>query len=253
MKSMMNRQGFTLVELSLSLVFIGILSITAVLVINNTVMAYQRGLILNKINDVGMDLVDDMRAAVQGSSYEIKCGEPSGSDAECVSFVKTGKAEKRGEFTDSVPLYGGFCTGKYSYVWKSGYLSDDNGTVTTSGVSDFRLAKIKDDGKETICMKYKEDNNVKNFGDEEYEELLAKDSGLAIYDISVPFPAVSESAKAAYYSVSFVLGTKDGGVNILTSGDYCEPPEGINSNFNYCAINKFNFAAQTGGVSSGNN
>ena len=251
MKSIKNKQGFTLVELSLSLVFIGILSITAVLIINNTVMAYQRGLTLNKINTVGMELVDDMRAAVQGSPFNIECGKTSEGDMMgCVSFTEKGEAIIRGEAIDNVPLYGGFCTGKYSYVWKTGYPSDDADAVTVNGATNFRLVKIKDDSEETICVKY---NNNTEFSSENVEELLAEESGLAIYDLHVSAPAVSDAARAAYYSVSFVLGTKDGGANILANGDYCEPPKGANSNFNYCAINKFSFAAQTGGMTSGNN
>ena len=65
-----SRRGFTLVELSLSLVFISILSLTIVLMINNAVESYQRGVTLNQINTVGMDLVDDIRTAVQNSSPE---------------------------------------------------------------------------------------------------------------------------------------------------------------------------------------
>ena len=62
------KTGFTMIELSLSLVFVGILSIMMVLIISDTVASYRRGVTLNRINTVGMDLVDDMRSAVQNSS-----------------------------------------------------------------------------------------------------------------------------------------------------------------------------------------
>lgn len=245
MKGAVNKKGFTLVELSLSLVFIGILSITAVLIINNTMLAYQRGLTLNKINDVGMDLVDDMRTVVQGSPVKLdgECSE--GSELSCVSFAKKGLVSG---VDGEVPLYGGFCTGKYSYLWRSGYLDEDDIIdVKIGGSGEYWLAKIKDD-KRQICNDYRA-----NYGDEidydvEYEELIPSDSRLAIYDLYVPMPAESDAIKTMFYSVSFVLGTRGGGVNILAEGDYCTPPEGDNSNFNYCAINKFNFAAQAGGM-----
>ena len=54
------KKGFTLVELSLSIAFIAILSITVALIINDAISTYRRGLTLNQINTVGMDLVDDM-------------------------------------------------------------------------------------------------------------------------------------------------------------------------------------------------
>ena len=68
----MKRRGFTLIELALSLIFIAILSVTVVLLIQNTTASYRRGLVLNQIDTVGIDLVDDMRYSVQNaSSYSI--------------------------------------------------------------------------------------------------------------------------------------------------------------------------------------
>ena len=62
------KEGFTLVELSLAMAFVGVLSVAVVLIISNTVSAYRRGLTLSRVNMVGSDLVDDMRSSVQGSS-----------------------------------------------------------------------------------------------------------------------------------------------------------------------------------------
>ena len=50
-------RGFTLVELSLSMTFIAILSIIIVLVINGAVSSYSRGITLNLINTVGNEVV----------------------------------------------------------------------------------------------------------------------------------------------------------------------------------------------------
>ena len=47
--------------------------------------------------------------------------------------------------------------------------------------------------------------------------------------------------------MSFILGTLRGGANVNVSGEFCATP-GSNSSvedFDYCAINKFNFAART--------
>ena len=62
------RDGFTLIEISLSLVFVTILALAITLIISNTIGAYQRGLILNQVNTLGMSLVDDFRLALQNSS-----------------------------------------------------------------------------------------------------------------------------------------------------------------------------------------
>lgn len=146
-----SKKGFTLVELSLSMLFVGILSLAIVLIINNTVVAYQRGLTLGRINTVGSDLVDDMRSSVQSSSarglmsscYMAIYGEDgralNGEErAKCandnarnfVSVTKTTKTLKINgvEVDDEVPIYGAFCTGSYSYVWNSGYYWAENAT-----------------------------------------------------------------------------------------------------------------------------
>ena len=66
-------------------------------------------------------------------------------------------------------------------------------------------------------------------------------------------------------SGTFILATLRGDIDIMRSGDYCslgtqfEDKNGnmvgdtsslnnLGSEFNYCAINKFNFAARTAGV-----
>ena len=62
------REGFTLIELSLSMLFIGILSVSIVLIISNTVSSYRRGMTLTQINTMGVTLADDMRSSVQNAS-----------------------------------------------------------------------------------------------------------------------------------------------------------------------------------------
>ena len=143
MKKRVWPRGFTLIELALSMIFISILSITVVLLIQSTTASYRRGLILNEINTVGMDLVDEMRFSVQNSSsYSIleMCktyyGEETDNRTNCIednasSFVTVTKRamvkEKYGdggteEIIDTdMPVYGAFCTGTYTYIWNSGY------------------------------------------------------------------------------------------------------------------------------------
>ena len=66
-KNSEKKEGFTLIELSLSIAFISVLSLAVALIITNSISAYHRGLVLNQINTTGMELVDDMRAAVQNA------------------------------------------------------------------------------------------------------------------------------------------------------------------------------------------
>lgn len=290
-----SKKGFTMVELSLSIAFLSILSITIVLIITNAVSAYHRGLTLNDVNSVGMDLVNDMRGTIQnspGTSATNLCATAYTGNEDAKKDCLDDRASK---FTSIVhyemikigndnnyneaPIYGAFCTGRYSYIWNSGYAFWTSGVQFKDGNApraslslqeapkDFKLLKVRDESR-SICV-----NAVKDASGNGYEknaevnnnysfrltssedndppvDLLAAKRNLAIYDLTVPVPA-DNSHGALFYSVSFILGTMQGGINVMAAGDYCATPGGYNSsleNLDYCAINKFNFTAQaTGG------
>ena len=309
--------GFTLVELSLAIAFIAVLSIIMVLIITNSISAYHRGLTLNSINTVGMDVVDNMREAVQGSpgqSVVDECGIVYGdttngkgkdcADDKAMSFVSvTRKAKVKikptgDEFT--APVYGAFCTGNYSYIWNSGYYFNSSdyevqgvGRATLKyRVGDpaerkelnraFKLLRVEDTHR-AVCkaaagvadgnyLKSSENLSTNTFdiacsgisnpenwpvevcdviSEDPIDILETSENNLALYDLAVATAADNGNVDSMFYAVSFILGTVQGGINITSDGDYCTTPEGYGAaveNFDYCAINKFNFAAQaTGG------
>ena len=274
--SVTNRKGFTLVELSLSIVFIAILSIAIVLIITNAVAAYHRGLTLDRINTGGRDLVDDIRGAVQNSPALLS-GEShlfnstdgkvtkvySGNNIEDGVVIAINRRRDEGE-----PWYGAFCTGTYSYVWNAGYVFSDADlegqgaklVYSKNGSSHEmtgKLLKVMDRSR-TVCetavtsgaVGYYEGEdsflfNVGEVDDEPIDILGSYETNFALYDLSVSPPASNK--KSSFYLVSFILGTVQSGINVVSSGDYCVTPEGYNSeveNFDYCAINKFSFSAQ---------
>lgn len=260
-----SKSGFTLVELSLSIAFLSILSITIVLIITNAISAYHRGLTLNAINSTGMDLIDDFRATIQNSPY-IATGDDT---SDLASIVTKGKVSiNNNERISDVPLYGVFCAGRYSYIWNSGYFFSSDASVednvapaslsivdedfVSQTFNNFKLLKVRDTSR-TVCSGEGPGFTIQSESSIEADPpVVLLDSGvnLAIYDLTVPAPA-NNGNNNLFYSVSFILGTVQGGINVMASGDYCATPGGFNSaveNFDYCAINKFNFAAQTAGV-----
>lgn len=94
--------------------------------------------------------------------------------------------------------------------------------------------------------------------EDDYTELIsqdADDNDLALYDLVVQPAYQSNTTMHTLYNISFILGTVNGGININSSGDYCtgaeddptDPTEFTMSGFEYCALNRFDFAAiQTG-------
>ena len=303
------KKGFTLIELSLSIVFISILSLTIVLIVLNTISSYHRGLTLSTINTVGMDLVDEFRATLQNSPStpvtdicEATFGKSDVDNSpykNCMKdggrkFVvgaKLGNVETGSKGTaEGVPLWGVFCTGAYSYIWNSGYFfnedykvkGDSLGRVSLAyrtnselessyaTVSDFKLLKVQDETRDVCSAIATQQYNSEGSNSQDYKnnvirlnrgleiepiEVLtgAEEGGkernnLAIYDLSVAEPAASDGSKSLFYAMSMILGTVQGGVNIAAKGNYCATPEDYSENFDYCAINKFNFAVQaTGG------
>ncbi|MBR3256638.1 prepilin-type N-terminal cleavage/methylation domain-containing protein [Candidatus Saccharibacteria bacterium] len=294
-----NKHGFTLIELSLSIAFLSILSIAIVLIIVNVISAYHRGLTLNDINSTGMDLVDDFRGTIQNSSYEsinsiCSTMYPDNQNAKnaCVednaskstSITRYAGVQIGNDMADNTPVFGAFCTGRYSYIWNSGYffsgdnthaidvnpafLSIKNNQGDETVNENFKLLKVRDRSRE-VCINalkareqdgyYSGANNYSSkFEISESEEitsdppvdLLDTYKNLAVYNLVVPTPA-SNDKNSLFYSISFILGTVQGGINVMATGNYCATPGGFNStveNFDYCAINKFNFAVQaTGG------
>ncbi|MBR2994395.1 hypothetical protein IKF32_00535 [Candidatus Saccharibacteria bacterium] len=312
------KRGFTLIELSLSIVFIAILSITITLIITNTIASYRRGIVLNQINTTGMDLADDFRAAIQNSPSKAVTSEcaklyrdqglTSDLYNQCMddgarnfvsvmrlATVTIGAGTSSQKEMNNVPVFGAFCTGSYSYVWNSGYFFDEGytveevepaslkykkgGTGDEITMSGFRLLKVPDNAR-AICItatNYTEGGNYRvrntsnlsvsstiNNGDstfdisgekfesifEDITELLSADNNnnLVLYDMTASAPAYNNANNALFYSMSFILGTIQGGINIKASGNFCATPdEYMIENFDYCAINKFNVAVQATG------
>lgn len=309
-----SQKGFTLIEISLSLVFVTILALAIALIISNTIGAYQRGLILNQVNTLGMSLVDDFRGALQNSSgktltstcaivYKTPAEREKCVADEAFKFVTMTKyvsmsVKKSGSPAVSyaqIPIYGVFCTGTYSYIWNSGYFESSDVTFNgksggwaklrykneTGGITEigtdapFKLLKIRDttravciaainpnyDSNETESRKYEEpDGGISNVFDiskigdgqllEAPEYLISEkiEEKLALYELLIPRPELATEDNSLFYSGSFILGTVGGGIDIMSIGKTCAAPNDYEiENFNYCAINKFNFAIQASG------
>lgn len=202
-------------------------------------------------------------------------------------------------------LNGIFCSGTYSYMWNTyyglngphkstislRYLKKD-GNIDT--INSPRLIRIKDPTYRLCTAKLKTDytssyegvsdsfpetevlditrmrndsSSPENRIDEpEGGMLTAFDLDLELYEFTI-FPISQDNMTLrTYMSGTFTLATTKGNIDIIRTGDYCQPDSvvdhvtgevvsgdtssinDIGSAFNYCAINKFNFAARTAGV-----
>lgn len=94
---------------------------------------------------------------------------------------------------------------------------------------------------------------------EGFLESSESNTNLDLYEFVI-FPASQDAVTLrAFFAGSFILATNNGTVNIVRGGEYCDPTSygvdtsgnlfDLGSGFNYCGINKFNFAARTAGSS----
>lgn len=173
------REGFTLIELSISIAFIALLSIVITLLTSNIVSSYQRGLAVKQINTTGMDLINDLKSSITNSSaknltdlcsltYSDTNIRKTCEDDNAQNFVSLNRVATvtfNGQELGEIPVYGVFCTGAYSYIWNSGYYfsgennislapakltyKDKNGTVKI--MENFRLIKLPDTSR-SVCV-----------------------------------------------------------------------------------------------------
>ena len=299
-----NKNGFTLIELSFAIAFLSVLLITITLITNEIVTLYRKGYSIKTINAVGRDLIDDFTSTLTESpstSFDTLCTRFTNSTSRNRCERNQGQALIYRQFYDvvnitaggstsgdiSAPVAGVFCTGKYSYIWNTGYtfgsaysfadgesnsahrlsLKDKDGKA----LSNFHLIKVEDNSRDVCLSSMKVATGTYEYPDpsvpaslpglagqhvfefqevslENATELLSdSDTALALYDFVVFSPARVASTGRLFYSASFILATISGGVNIMSSSDFCQTDSYTSMDFSYCAINKFNFSTQASG------
>lgn len=194
--------------------------------------------------------------------------------------------QSRQSNTESVQYSGVLCTGNYSYVWNTQYGIQANQSLnlkyrTSSGEYEVAqphlirfedrnylactvsvnsnyefLDTFKNDANHTIDITELENGQSNPIAEPEQNFLDGSELPLLLYELTV-FPISQDSVTLrSFFSGTFILATEQqkDDASITRTDNYCqiENPGAnlldIGSRFNYCAINKFNFAARTAGV-----
>lgn len=297
------KSGFTLVELSFAIAFISVLLIIITLITNEIVTIYRKGYSIKTINQVGRDIIDDFQDAITQSPPTLissfcartyaddpdnlaRCNSDGGFASVYQQFYAQISVANSEDSPNYLPTGGVFCSGKYSYIWNTGYLfnsdnytgapasitvsyslADASGSGATGSITGFRLIKVEDTSR-SVCAasiplsspsgKYPQSNDrlkhpttaiviPEPLASAPEELLKDSDAALALYDFVLFKPARVASTNRLLFSGSFILGTITGGVDIMTSSNYCKAPANFSADFSYCAINKFNFTIQASG------
>lgn len=295
MKKSSTKKGFTIIETTLATMFLGIIILSVANLIIQMTNIYQKGLALRSINSVGQQLVEDMEKRINSADYVYDIDTNHDGyvvNDEIVNNINKYFREWNVSADDERQIAGAFCISDYSYVWNTAvplndaatdrgilvkYNHTDEETDVVSAVTQrFKMARVFDPNH-TICTEkwlapsggttdpnqmtysgntYTLDMTASN--QEPVEMINNDETNLAIYDLTVHPVTQSTITKQSFVSISFVLATLRGGVNIMSSGDYCQGTDDIDGeeynsmDFAYCAVNKFNFSMRTGGNSSKN-
>jgi type II secretory pathway pseudopilin PulG len=256
MMNIRTKKGFTIIELMLSMSFLAVLMITIAILTIRIVSIYQKGLAIRAVSSTGRALIDDFTRSVASAPIQIQL--LYGHDD--YFFSHTATIDVNGHDV-TAQLFGGFCTGSNSYLWNTGYtINDPTLRLATYSGNSFHLLKISDPSRE-ICSGYSARKNTPGgatysilsyfpqVGTADGLELLDQsEDALAIYDFKALGDVQNAITGHSFYAATFILATLRGGVDIFAQGDYCQdPPDNLNTDFNYCAINKFNFAMRATG------
>ena len=254
--------GFTIIELMLAMMFLSMLLVTIALLVVQITGIYQKGLSLRSVSAEGKQLIDEFMRVVSGSPLNQSIMPETSSKSDINKAVQQYYVSN--PTTGALQYNGTFCTGSYSYVWNTWYsMSDGRGPTLSLNGKTYRLARVMDTSRD-ICaqangtksgLNNTRQTNLRATEGEPIEMINADESDLILYNFTV-FPATQQTLTGqTFYSATFILATIRGGVDIQTSGDFCDVDEsstfGLSSDFNYCAVNKFNFAMRSTGYAEG--
>jgi len=122
MRKSQRKEGFTLIELVLSIGFIGSLLILISLIIIQVMGLYNKGLTLKQVNEVSRIVVRDLQQSVSSAdAFRLQYIE----DDQPVYAKTLQQAVSPGGNNSEVDYYsndagGRLCTGVYSYIWNTG-------------------------------------------------------------------------------------------------------------------------------------
>lgn len=126
------QQGFTLIELMLSVVFIGFLLVTIALTIMQMMSLYNKGLTLKEVASVSRVVVRDMQQNISGADmFKLKYEDESNPEPGA-QMVVASTLQEADEY--NVDYYnndagGRLCTGVYSYIWNTGQALGSGGGI----------------------------------------------------------------------------------------------------------------------------
>ena len=273
-----SRSGFTMVELSITLAFLAVLLISIAIITTNIISIYQKGMTIQAVNSVGRGLIEELTTGINTApsvDTTSLCNSLANASAEDIEACLEDSAFKyvyQATYNAEGQQYNGiFCTGYYSYIWNTAQtieaprllrVEDRTYRVCSTAMESRRYRSTLTSNATLDITTLAVNTSLANRIPEPQSGMLSEfDLDLMLYEFTV-FPISQDAVTLrTYMAGTFILATLRGDVDITRSGDYCtvgnvsggsssdnSSSYDLGSEFNYCAINKFNFAARTAGV-----
>lgn len=226
-----NSQGFTLIELMLSMSFIAVLLLAIAMTVIQISHTYNRGMLLKEVNQTARSINDDIRRSIAASQ----------SITFNSSYIVT-------------PTSGRLCLGQVSYLWNTekGIIDQSPDTITYESSSDVvRLVKVPDSGG-MYCSRSDEGVvllDAIRAVDREYVTDLLKttDYTLALHRFQVLLNTTAEGPNTGQqlFTVQVTIGVGD--VTLLNSDQSsCLMPGEAGADPNNCFVQQFSLVSRTG-------
>lgn len=220
------KPGFTLVELTLVIVFMSVLMLAILYLSLYIGKIYAKGATNRTANQITRDIAATVRRDFQ-----------SANPAQIVAPAPTGNGDAK---------TGRICLGSVTYVWNTAPLINSNpsGGVQLSGkpVTFRRVVDLAAD----LCKGYPMAIDAA-LPAVQSSELLGEDGrSFAVY--SLEFTPLTQDHKL--YHMKITIGTNDPDTtqkNVSGTDFQCKPPSDNSANFNYCSVNDIDMILRIGG------
>jgi len=228
--------GFTLVELMMSMSFIGALLMAIAVTSIHIMNTYTKGLTVREVNQVGRTVSEDLQRTIATATPFV------------VSPARTAPTDPVESKYVTLPGGGRLCVGAYTYAWNYGDTNEISGetlvpvynTYIDNNEDLIRFVKVNDPGG-VLCA----DLNRQIDKNQAKDLLVAGDRNLAVHELKVSSYTQNSASGQALYAISLIIGTNDQAqLNSADAG--CLPPTEGNGSEKFCAINQFNIIARAG-------
>lgn len=218
--------GFTIIELMLSMTFLSMLMLVIALTTIQISNIYNKGVTLREVDQAGRSV----SASLQRS---IAAAVPFNT-TKSVSAPSSSQYIVRGDG-------GRLCLGNYTYAWTYGpNIASPTLNKYLVGGAAVRFAKIADPGA-SLCK-----GNPGAIDATKASELLTSgDRDLVVQSFDIHQTASEPITGEALYAISMIIGTSDT-TQLLADKSACKPPSGIAGADNYCSVNQFDIIAHAG-------